>query len=56
MDFIDRIKERVKEEHYIMSQHAVIESAKDMVDDEDIEIAFSNGMLVEDYPEDKKGA
>ena len=38
-----------------MSQHAVIESAKDMVDDEDIEKAISNGMLLEDYPDDKRG-
>jgi hypothetical protein len=38
-----------------MSQHAIIESAKDMVNDEDIEIAIANGMLMEDYPEDKRG-
>ena len=38
-----------------MSQHAIIESAKDMVDDEDIEEAISNGQLLEDYPDDRRG-
>lgn len=55
MSLFDKIKEKVKEGKYVMSQHAVIESAKDMVDDEDIEQAISNGMLLEDYPDDKRG-
>lgn len=38
-----------------MSQHAVVESGKDMVDDEDIVAAILNGKLAEDYPEDKRG-
>lgn len=50
-----KIKDKVKEGQYLMSQHAVIESAKDMVDDEDIEAAISNGMVLEDYPDDRRG-
>ena len=38
-----------------MSQHAIVESANDMVDDEEIEVAIANGALVEDYPDDKRG-
>ena len=55
MSFSGKIKEKVKEGKYFMSQHAIIESAKDMVDDEDIEEAISNGQLLEDYPDDRRG-
>ena len=54
MSFSGKIKEKVKEGKYFMSQHAIIESAKDMVDDEDIEEAISNGQLLEDYPDDRR--
>lgn len=54
-EFIDKIKEKVLEGGYLISQHALIESAKDMVDDEDIEEAIANSMLLEDYPDDKRG-
>lgn len=53
--FIDKIKEKVLKGEYLVSQHALIESAKDMVDDEDIEEAIANGMPLEDYPDDKRG-
>jgi len=48
-------REKIKEGKYFMSQHAVVESAKDMVDDEDIAAAILVGELIEDYPDDKRG-
>jgi len=55
MSFIDEIKKKIREGKYFMSQHAVVESAKDMVDDEDIKAAILAGELIEDYPDDKRG-
>jgi len=55
VSFIDEIREKIKEGKYFMSQHAVVESAKDMVDDEDIAAAIVGGELIEDYPDDKRG-
>ncbi len=55
MSFIDNIKAKTKDGKYFMSQHAVVESAKDMVDDEDIVAAILSGELIEDYPDDKRG-
>jgi len=55
VNFIENIKAKVKGGKYFMSQHAVVESAKDMVDDEDIAAAIVGGELIEDYPDDKRG-
>ena len=52
---IEAIKAKVRNSEYFMSQHAIRESAKDGLADEDIEKAVLNGMIIEEYPSDPRG-
>lgn len=52
---IELLKIKVRTGEYFMSQHAIRESAKDGLSDEDIEKAVLNGMILEDYPDDARG-
>ncbi|HLB24908.1 MAG TPA: DUF4258 domain-containing protein [Nitrospirota bacterium] len=52
----DEIRDKIKNNNFIISQHAFIESAKEKIEDEDIRYAILNGAVIEAYPEDTRGS
>ncbi len=52
---IEEIKEKVGKEEYEISLHAEKERYAEEITIKDIEIAISNGELLEDYHEDPRG-
>src|SRR6185295_4044884 len=55
MDFLPWIQARIRSGRYVISRHAEIERFIEDIDVENIEMSILNGILVEDYPEDKRG-
>ena len=49
---LEEIHEKIKRREYFFSQHAIEESAKDMIDDEAIIHAILHGEIIESYPND----
>lgn len=52
----DEIRDKIKNNKFLISQHAFIESAKEEIEDEDIRQAILNGAVIETYPEDARGS
>jgi hypothetical protein len=50
------IHEKVQKDQYLLSLHADEERRADGLDIEDLEEALLNGKILEDYPEDTRGA
>lgn len=52
---IDWIRERVRRKEYLITWHADQERRDDDLDIADMEEALLTGLIIEDYPEDKRG-
>jgi len=52
---IEEIHHKIFKGEFLFSQHAVEESAKDMIEDDAIMHALLNGDIIESYPDDPRG-
>jgi len=52
---IEEIRHKISKGEFLLSQHAVEESSKDMIEDEAIVHAILNGEIIESYPDDPRG-
>jgi hypothetical protein len=52
---IDWIRERVEHREYLITLHAHQECQDESIDLREIEEALLTGLVIEDYPEDKRG-
>ena len=50
-----KIKEKIRADEYIFSQHAVTERKNDCLEISDVESAILNGELLENYPDTGRG-
>lgn len=50
------IKEAILTGNWFMSQHARVRAGKRMISDIDVVVALINGEIIEDYPDDPRGA
>ena len=53
---IEFIREAVLTGNWFMSQHARVRAGKRMISDRDVIIALMSGEIIEDYPDDPRGA
>ncbi len=56
MIYLNWIISKIKEDNYILSQHADNERMNDNLMLYEIEYAIINGTILESYPEDKRGS
>lgn len=52
---IDWIRERIRHKEYLITLHADQERRSDGFDLRDVEEALLTGLVIEDYPEDRRG-
>jgi len=55
MLIIEEIHHKISKGEFLFSQHAVEESAKDMIEDDAIMHALLNGDIIESYPMTQEG-
>jgi hypothetical protein len=54
-DFVERIKSLVKQNKFRLSEHADRERENDGLTIADLRKVFDESILIEDYPQDKRG-
>jgi len=52
---LNAIKEKISDNKFLLTGHAIIESARDRIDDADIKHAILGGEIIESYPDDVRG-
>ena len=53
---IEWIRERILRDEYLLTSHAEVERRSDNIDIKEIERVLLGGVILEDYPEDPRGA
>lgn len=53
---IEEIRQKVADESFEFSKHAVDQSIRRQIQVQDVRDAIANGQVIEDYPKDKYGA